>query len=204
MAIIDALLPYTEHFGYIAIFGLLTGSSFGLPIPEDATLLVAGWLASQHYVQLPFAILVGLLGIFVGDNVGFRLGQTFKGDIRKFLLKFGHRFFLSKDKVNNIYQMFRTHPERTVFLARFFVGLRLIAPIIAGSSGMKWRKFIGYNFAGALILVPTVMLIGFKFGENLDLIYKIVRDFGIVITIIALAIIIPAIFFYRKRKSRHR
>ena len=100
--------------------------------------------------------------------------------------------------------MFRTHPERTVFLARFFVGLRLIAPIIAGSSGMKWRKFIGYNFAGALILVPTVMLIGFKFGENLDLIYKIVRDFGIVITIIALAIIIPAIFFYRKRKSRHR
>lgn len=204
MPIINFLLQYAEHIGYLTVYLLLTGSSFGLPIPEDATLLVAGYAASQHFIKLPFLMVVAVLGILTGDNLGFYIGRKYKNNIQNMLFKYGHKIFLTPEKVNKIYTTFRKHPDRTVFLSRFIVGLRFMAPLIAGSSGMKWREFFLYNLAGALVVAIAIPFIGFKFGENITLIYKFIKDFSIIVAIVAAAIIIPAVFFYKKRRAKQQ
>ncbi|MBI2040852.1 MAG: DedA family protein [DPANN group archaeon] len=200
MPIINFLLQYAEHLGYLAVYGLITGSSFGLPIPEDATLLVAGYAASQHYIKLPLLMIVAVLGILTGDNLGFYIGRKYKNDIHGMLFKHGHKIFLTAEKVNKIYMTFRKHPDWTIFLSRFVVGLRFIAPLIAGSSGMRWREFFLFNLIGALFVGTLIPLAGWYFGANLAMISKFVKDFYLIITIIAVAIIIPAIFMYQKKR----
>jgi len=200
MPAIDFLLQYAEHLGYLVVYGLITGSSFGLPIPEDATLLVAGYAASQGFIKLPFLMIVAVLGILTGDNLGYWLGRRHAGDIQNFLFRHGHKILLTPEKVNKIYLTFRKHPDWTIFLSRFVVGLRFITPLIAGSSGMKWREFFLFNLIGALVVGTLIPLAGWYFGQNLAMIHKFVTDFYLVITIIAVAVIIPAIFMYQKKK----
>jgi membrane protein DedA with SNARE-associated domain len=200
MPALNFLLQYAEHIGYLAVYGLLTGSSFGLPIPEDATLLVAGYASSQGFIKLPFLMIVAVLGILTGDNLGYWLGRRHASDIQNFLFRHGHKIFLTPEKVNKIYMTFRKHPDWTIFLSRFVVGLRFIAPLIAGSSGMKWREFFFFNLIGAVFVGTLIPLAGWYFGQNLGMISKFVKDFYLIITIIAVAIIIPAIFMYQRKK----
>ncbi len=201
MPAITWLFQYAEHIGYLAVYGLLAGSSFGLPIPEDATLLVAGYASSQGFIKLPFLIIVAVLGILTGDNLGFYLGRKYKNDIQGLLFKYGHKILLTPEKVNKIYTTFRAHPDWTIFLSRFVVGLRFIAPLIAGSSGMKWREFILYNLAGAIIVATLIPLAGFYFGQNITAISGFVKNFYLVITIIVIAIAVPLVFLYKRRKA---
>jgi membrane protein DedA with SNARE-associated domain len=47
------IAPFLEHFPYLGIFALLILGGIGLPFPEDATLLLSGFLIS-HGVTKPF------------------------------------------------------------------------------------------------------------------------------------------------------
>ncbi len=201
MPIINWLLQYAEHLGYLAVYGLLTGSSFGLPVPEDATLLVAGYAASQHFIKLPFLMIVAVLGILTGDNLGYWLGRRHRDNIQNFLFRHGHKILLTPEKVNKIYTTFRKHPDWTIFLSRFVVGLRFIAPLIAGSSGMRWREFFFFNLIGAVFVGTLIPLAGWYFGQNLAAISGFVRDFYLIITIIVIAIAVPLVFLYKRRKA---
>ncbi|MCX6774719.1 MAG: hypothetical protein NTY99_01365, partial [DPANN group archaeon] len=96
-----------------------------------------------------------------------------------------------------------THPHRTIFLARFVFGLRVIAPILSGAGRVPWKKFISYNFAGALIMVPTMIGIGYFAGQNLALILKYVQEFLLVFAIIFVVLGIGlGWLFVKKRKKR--
>ena len=202
MPALDFLFQYAEHLGYLVVYGLITGSSFGLPIPEDATLLVAGYAASQGFIKLPFLMIVAVLGILTGDNLGYWLGRRHASDIQNFLFRHGHKILLTPEKVNKIYLTFRKHPDWTIFLSRFVVGLRFITPLIAGSSGMKWREFFLFNLIGAVFVGTLIPLVGWYFGQNLDAIYGFVKGFYLIITIAVIAIAIPLIFLYRRRRAR--
>ncbi len=200
MPILDILLQYAEHIGYLAVYGLLTGSSFGLPIPEDATLLVAGYASSQGFIKLPFLMIVAVLGILTGDNLGYWIGRKYNEHVQSLFFKHGHRIFLTPEKVNRIYLLFRKHPDWTIFLSRFVVGLRFIAPLIAGSSGMRWREFFLFNLIGALFVGTLIPLAGWYFGQNLAAISGFVKNFYLAITIIVIAIAVPLVFLYRRRR----
>ncbi|MCX6775126.1 MAG: hypothetical protein NTY99_03515, partial [DPANN group archaeon] len=86
MALLIGLEQIVEQLGYVAIFSLITASSFGVPLPEDPVFLVAGWAASMHYIRLPIAIIVGLLAVFVGDNIGYFIGRKYgEGILNRFV-----------------------------------------------------------------------------------------------------------------------
>lgn len=56
---------FIDHFPYLGIFLLLILGGIGLPFPEDATLLLSGFLMA-HYVILPLpAFLVVYSGLLI-------------------------------------------------------------------------------------------------------------------------------------------
>jgi len=196
MVLITGLENITENFGYLAIFGIITASSFGLPIPEELVLLVAGWAASQHFISLPIAVFVAVLAIFIGDNIGYYLGKKYgQGFLNRYVKgEFRKKF------VDKLINAFHKHPDRTIFLARFVMGLRFISPILSGAGKIKWREFVMYDFAGILIFVPAVVGIGYFAGQNLALIAKAVQGSILAFSIVMIIIGFGLGFWLVKRR----
>ena len=55
----------------------------------------------------------------------------------------------------------RRHGAKTVFIARFVTGLRVFGALLAGSSGLEWRRFLFYNATGAVVWSTAVATAGY-------------------------------------------
>src|ERR1700693_757888 len=74
--IFELLRGAVVHYGYWAVAGLLLLESAGLPLPGETVLLLASFLAySEHELQLPWVIVVGIVATTFGGEVGFALGR---------------------------------------------------------------------------------------------------------------------------------
>ena len=43
---LESLIEFFTTYGYFAVFGVLLISGFGIPIPEDITLVAGGFISS--------------------------------------------------------------------------------------------------------------------------------------------------------------
>src|SRR4030066_1119859 len=69
--------PFVNHFPYLVIFLLLILGGVGLPFPEDATLLLGGFLMA-HYVIKPLpAFLVVYSGLLITDFSLYLVGKKY-------------------------------------------------------------------------------------------------------------------------------
>ena len=65
----------TENYGLVAVFLSLVTTPLGNPIPEDASLFVAGMLARSDQVNIITALVVGYLGVTLGDCIAWSFGR---------------------------------------------------------------------------------------------------------------------------------
>ena len=82
----ERVYPLIEHYGYLVVlFGVMLGTT-GIPFPSAAILLAAGVLVQQGYLNLEDAILFGILGAVIGNQIGYWVGHRAR---RSFVLKWG-------------------------------------------------------------------------------------------------------------------
>ncbi len=86
--------------------------------------------------------------------------------------------------------------------ARFMPGVRTVTYFTAGSVGMRYWKFALYDSIAALASAPLFVVLGYKFGGNIDaLIERIAAgERGVIIGIIVL--VVAAVLFSRWRSRR--
>src|SRR3989344_1169543 len=75
----DFLSVYLVEFSYLAILSVISVSHI-LPIPEEAVLIAAGYVASLGFGKLGNFVLVCLLGVLIADNMAYWIGRK-KGEI---------------------------------------------------------------------------------------------------------------------------
>src|SRR5271155_385668 len=74
--IFDLLRGALVHYGYWAVAAVLLLENAGLPLPGETVLLLASFLAySEHELQLPWVIVLGIVATTVGGEFGFALGR---------------------------------------------------------------------------------------------------------------------------------
>src|SRR5262249_56453774 len=71
-AVVLDLSHLFQHFGYAAILVVVLLGNAGFPVPEESVLVLGGYLAWQHRLDLPPVILVGVVGARLGGDGGFR------------------------------------------------------------------------------------------------------------------------------------
>src|SRR3989442_309600 len=200
MDFIHNSLQLIEHYmltyGYWAVFFGVMLENAGVPIPGETILLVAGYFASTGVFRVPLVILVAATGAVIGDNIGFAIGHHYG---RGFLLRFGRFFFLTPKRLEHMENYFEVHGNKTILVARFITGLRVFAALLAGASKMRWRVFVVYNVAGAILWSVVITTLGYLFGQSLPLLVKWVGRSG---TILLIAAIIIGIVIWRVRKHR--
>jgi membrane protein DedA with SNARE-associated domain len=155
--------PLIEHYGYLLVFfGVMLGTS-GIPFPSAAILLAAGVLVQQGHLHLGDAIVFGILGAVIGNQIGYLVGHKAG---RAFVLKWGRYVRLTPERLEQVEGLFARHGGKAVFAARFFSISRLLEALVAGMSRMRWGTFVFYSALGGAVWVTAVVLVGYFFGQS--------------------------------------
>jgi len=159
----EKFYPLIEHYGYLIVYFGVTLGTTGIPFPSAAILLASGVLVQQGYLNLTYAILFGVLGAIVGNQIGYWVGHRAE---RPSLLKWGRYVRLTPERLDRVERLLTRHGGKAVFAARFFSVSRLLEALVAGLTRMRWGTFFLYSALGGAVWVTVVVLVGYFFGES--------------------------------------
>jgi len=136
-----------------AIFFSETGLVFMTFLPGDSLLFVAGAVSAlpqaqvqglNVYLLMPIIIAGAILGNTLNYQIGAWLGhKVYDGSIK----------WIDKSALDKTHAFYERHGGKTVMIARFVPVVRSFAPLVAGASGMDYKKFQLYNVLGAVIVM---------------------------------------------------
>jgi membrane protein DedA with SNARE-associated domain len=181
-----------------ALVGLMafaeTGAFIGLVAPGEFTVLLGGVIAGQGTINVFLLIAIVWACTLSGDTVSFFLGRRLG---RNFLVKHGPRLRITPERLEQVDQHFERRGGATVLVGRFVGFVRPIAPFIAGTSGMQYRRFLPYSVVGTGIWGPGLCVLGYIFYRSFDQVTKIAGRATLVFT--ALVAIGVGVWWVRKR-----
>jgi len=153
-----------DHWGYPAIFGIVTLGNLGLPVPEESVLIVAGYLVWRGHLRLSGVLVVGVISAVAGDNLGYwlwrRYGQT---PVERLARWTG----VDVERMASMRRFVALYGSLGVFVGRFLPGLRFMAGPLAGATGLGIRPFFVANVLGAAGFVPYSVGLGYAVGYGL-------------------------------------
>ncbi|HEZ1699334.1 TPA: DedA family protein [Neisseria lactamica] len=160
------LEAFFVEYGYAAVFFVLVICGFGVPIPEDLTLVTGGVISGMGYTNPHMMFAVGMLGVLVGDGVMFAAGRIWGQKILRF--KPIARIMTPK-RYAQVQEKFDKYGNRVLFVARFLPGLRTAVFVTAGiSRKVSYLRFIIMDGLAALISVPVWIYLGEYGAHNID------------------------------------
>jgi membrane protein DedA with SNARE-associated domain len=189
----------TSHV-YAKLAGILLLCGLGLPIPEDISLISAGYLAHLGTVELHSIFIVCFVAVLGGDTLAFTVGRQFGTKI--LASRFGHRYFNPK-RQRRVRAYFRRYGSKVIFIARFLPGLRFSIFLSAGMLHVRPYVFIVYDSLAALLSVPFLVYSAWYFGDRIDQVIKWAKrsEYGI-LALIGVVLIYAVIKILRKRRAR--
>jgi membrane protein DedA with SNARE-associated domain len=178
-----------DSYGYLAVFVLVGAESLGIPVPGETALITAAIYAGHTHRLNPWLIfLVAAAAAIIGDNIGYWIGD--KGGYR-LARRYGPKVRLDERKLKTARYLFDLHGVKVVFFGRFVSVLRTYAAFLAGTSKMRWRRFLPANAAGGIVWAGVWTLAAYLAGNALkrasgtiNLIFIAAAVVGIVITIL--------------------
>jgi membrane protein DedA with SNARE-associated domain len=196
--VLHTLEPTLNHYGYLAVVGLVLIEDFGVLVPGETVLILAAVYAGAGRFNVALVALLGFCGALLGDNIGFAIGH-FGG--RPLAERYGRYIFLTPERLQKATGFFDRHGGKIIIVARFIEGLRQANGIIAGISGMRWTRFLIFNAVGAALWVAVSTSIGYFSGSHIDTIYADATRYVRYLAIAA-ALVIAAYVALRVRRAR--
>ena len=190
----------TYGMGAYAILGAIIFAETGLVVlpflPGDSLLFAAGALSAKpNGFSFPVLLLVCISMAFIGNTVNYFIGSFFG---KKILSTNFFKKIIKDEQLKKAHDFFEKHGVVSIVLARFVPILRTVVPFIAGISEMSWKKYMFYNFIGAVSWVTLLLSAGSFFG-NIPFVEK---NFSVVVLAIVFISVLPVVFeVIRKRKK---
>jgi membrane protein DedA with SNARE-associated domain len=204
MKLLIDLLHFIQPYGiysYAVIFGVLLACGFGLPMPEDITLVVAGILAARDVIDFNISVVVCMAGVLIGDGTIFYLGSRYGTKLR------GTKFFsfiLPERRDIAVKAIFDKYGDKVIFMARFMPGLRTPLFFATGSYHVPFWKFLLLDGFAAIISVPLWVYVGYLFGANLEELETVIKkaQFGVYAALFGLIAVFVAAWYAKKRLTK--
>jgi membrane protein DedA with SNARE-associated domain len=194
---LGGLLDLIGRYGYLAVFFGVMLESFGVPLPGETVLLLSGALAHQGVLDFGDAIVFGVLGAVVGDQLGYWAGR--RGG-RAFVLRWGRFVLVTPERLGRAEAFFDRHGGRAVFLARFVSGLRVFGALVAGTSRMPWGRFALYNALGGAVWATAAVSVGYFLWGSISLVEHWVGRASLLLSAaLALALLLSGVYRWVSR-----
>lgn len=195
-SITDTATRFVENYGYVAIFIPNLVEGMGVPLPGETVLLFGGVMAHRGSLHMSAVIGVAATAAIIGDNTGYWLGR--KGG-RRFLNRYGRYIFLHPHRVDRAEAYFHAHGGKTVFLARWTAGLRILGAWTAGISHLSYPRFVLWNALGCITWAAGIGVLGYVLGASFE---KGAKYLGFGAAVVIGSLLLAAVIVALRRRHR--
>lgn len=185
--VVIPLFNHTGSWGYLILFLLIfmeTGLVVFPWLPGETLIFVTCSLAALNTNSIRISILICgfFVAAFLGDIVNYFIGTKLIAWpwLRRKVM--GPNWQLAHD-------FFERHGIVAVIFGRFIPLIRTFVPLISGSAGFKFSRFIVGNFVGTLLWVLLAALAGYYLGT----IPFVKEHFSTLLLLLVLVLMLPAI-----------
>lgn len=194
------LAPLLDHYGYLAVGALVCLDNAAVPVPGQTVLIAAALYAGTGRLSIAAVVVIGIVAAVAGDCLGYWIGRS---GGRAFVHRFGRYVLLPPARFEKAEEFFRRNGGKVVTVARFIDGLRQTNGLIAGTTGMPWRRFLFFNTVGAVLWVGAWAAVSYLAGTDIAALYaEIVRYEGYVLAAAVLLAALLVIRHVRRRRAR--
>lgn len=194
----QTVLAWLLHYGYAGLFVLLVLGIVGLPIPDETLLAFCGYLISQGKFRAGFAFSAALAGSICGISLSYLIGRTAG---HKAALRYGKYVHLTEERLDEVHRWFARLGEWLLAVGYFIPGVRHLTALVAGMSGLEYRKFAAFAYTGAAVWVATFLTIGYLVGENWQAVMGLVERYTTIAILLAAAAG-AALWWIRRRRAK--
>ncbi|WON78013.1 DedA family protein [Serratia sp. UGAL515B_01] len=183
------LSHYIAQYGYWVIL-------IGCLLEGETITLLGGIAAHNGLLQLPWVMVVAVLGGTLGDQLLYFAGRYF--GIRVFA-----RVKHQQSRIKRAQKLIAKHPILFVIGVRFMYGFRIIGPVLIGASKLPPSRFVPLNILGAILWAIIFVLLGYYGGQAIG---KFLNDtetklYSLLLCALIIAAIILLCFWWRRREA---
>lgn len=161
---------FIETWGYFAVF-------LGSLVEGESVIFVAGFLAHEGYLSLTKIIIISFLGTLFADQVLYHIG-------RHYGIHVIDKFPSIQTKADKAFKLLKKYDTLYILSFRFIYGIRIISPLIIGSSGIGLKRFTILNLIAALIWSAGSCIAAYYFAhlimDELHLLPKILLGVALI------------------------
>lgn len=184
-----------------ALVGLLVFAEdalfVGFVLPGETAAVLGGVAASLGHASLPLMLIVVIGAAILGDTVGYEVGRHVGPRILRAgpLKRHGRR-------LDDASKLLAERGGTAVFLGRFVAFFRATMPALAGTSGMRYLKFLAYNAAGGIVWGIAVVVAGYIAGASYARVEKVLgpTSAGVVLVLAVVGVVVWVV----RRRARAR
>ena len=198
----EFLISFFTDYGYWAVLFVLIICGFGVPIPEDITLVSGGVIAGLYpeSVNSHLMLLVSMIGVLVGDSYMYWLGRIYGTRILRFRPM---RKIVTLKRLKMVRDKFAQYGNRVLFVARFLPGLRAPIYMVSGiTRRVSYTRFVLIDFCAAIISVPIWVYLGEFGAKNLHWLHEQIQKGQMVIYVLIGLLGLFLVWKWKKSKKQ--
>lgn len=175
--VIDWLIRYGAPVLFFAqLFGI-----FGLPIPDELLLTIAGVLVRRGDLNGPSVVAAAVIGCASGITMSYVLGRT----VGLVTLQRGLR--VSDRALARGQAWFRRFGCWLLAFGYFIPGVRHVTALAAGSAPIGYGTFSKFAYPGAVLWSTAFVTIGYFAGDQWQRVFALARQNLLIVSVTAIA-----------------
>jgi membrane protein DedA with SNARE-associated domain len=190
-----------NQLGYWGIGLLMFLENLFPPIPSELIMPLAGFTVAKGQMDFILVIIAGVVGTIVGAFPWYYIGKFISEERLEHLAdKYGKWISVTSKDIKKANNWFNEHGGKAVFFCRLVPGVRTLISLPAGINNMPLIPFTVYSTLGTTVWVTFLTFLGYKLGDN----YELVDEYLGPVSKIILAIIVIFFILWIVRKQMRR
>jgi len=149
---------------YVLVFGLATLDVLAPILPSESVVVAAAALAASGRLNVLVVALTAAAGALLGDNIAFFCGRLLDTRMRRWLEATPRR----RERLDWAEHQLERRGGVIIIGSRFIPGGRTATMIGAGLLEMRWRRFVIFDIAAAVIWALSCTAIGYFGGTAFE------------------------------------
>lgn len=179
----DYILSLIDTYGLYIIFIIIILEYSCFPLPSEVVLPLAGAIGYTNnvnpFIMIGFSVIAGMLGATICYLIGFCGRKTI------------FRKKSEEEKSNTLYDRYG---NVAISVGRIIPLCRTYISFIAGMKKHKFLPYILFTMLGIIVWNSCLILLGYLFYDNIDIVAKYYQEYKVFILIIIGLIIIFLIY----------
>ena len=185
--IIQFITQLISTLGYPGIFLLMTLESMLMPVPSEAVMPFAGFLAFEGKMDIWIAVLVSSLANLTGSLIAYAVGRYLG---RGFVHRYGKYVLLNTHHLDLTEKWFQRYGSVAVLFSRMLPVVRSVIALPAGIGKMNIWHFCLFTFIGSIPWNLALVYTGYLLKENWNMLEKYTFYIDILAVVAIIAVLV--------------